>query len=640
MANKLEDPESAGAPTGSEDAEKLATAFDGSENKGPSAAAQEISNVAHIEEAKPRETRRGNGDDPAANGAAKKKKRDSGPRKPQAEKLIALASEAKLFHTPDGTSYADIFIDGHRETWKVRSTGFSRWLKRRYHDAEAEGGAPNNEAMATALGMIEAHAHYNAPEREVHVRIGGIDGKVFLDLCDAGWHAVEIDETGWRIVDAPPVRFRRAAGMKPVPDPLPGGSIDALKRFLNARSQDDFILAVSWVLAALRPRGPYPVLALAGEHGSAKSTFSAILRSLVDPNTAPLRALPREDRDLFIAATNSHVIAFDNISGLPSWISDTLCRLATGAGFAVRQLYTDQDEVLFDAARPIVLNGIEDIVIRPDLADRALLLTLEPIQKGKRLTEADLHTAFAQQRPFILGALLSAVSNGLKRLPDTKLEELPRMADFAIWAAACGVDLWGEGIFQAAYDRNIAGATESIIEADTIAAAVRTFMADRELWTGSASELLVDLSGQVDERVLRDKAWPGTPRGLSGRLRRAAPMLRAIGISIIFGDRTLAARLITISRENTVTTVMTVISERKPNIFNDNGHDGGHDGRPDGHGTDRHADMAAHDGRHDGHDGRKNHTVMSNHLENKGNDGHDGHDANIPTLSADDSDGG
>lgn len=61
------------------------------------------------------------------------------------------------------------------------------------------------------------------------------------------------------------------------------------------------------------------------------------------------------------------------------WISDTLCRLATGGGFAVRRLYSDMDEVLFDAARPVILNGIEDIVTRPDLADRAVFLTLEPI---------------------------------------------------------------------------------------------------------------------------------------------------------------------------------------------------------------------------------------------------------------------
>ena len=194
---------------------------------------------------------------------------------------------------------------------------------------------------------------------------------------------------------------------------------------------------VAWALAVLRNQGPYPVLVLSGEQGSAKSTFSAILRALLDPNTAPLRALPREDRDLFIAASNGHVLAFDNVSGLPAWISDTLCRLATGGGFAVRQLYTDQDEVLFDAARPVILNGIEDIVTRPDLADRAVFLTLEPIPEERRRPEAELWAAFEAERARILGVLLDAVVEGLKRLPDTHLPKLPRMADFALWASAC-----------------------------------------------------------------------------------------------------------------------------------------------------------------------------------------------------------
>jgi hypothetical protein len=275
-------------------------------------------------------------------------------------------------------------------------------------------------------------AHFDAPERAVHIRVAGLDGKIYLDLGDETWRAVEIDATGWRVIDNPLVRFRRASGMQPLPTPVLGGSITRLRSFLNVQSDTDFVLVVAWALAVLRNRGPYPVLAMSGEQGSAKSTFSAILRAPLDPNTAPLRALPREDRDLFIAACNGHVLAFDNVSGLPAWISDTLCRLATGGGFAVRQLYTDQEEVLFDAARPVILNGIEDIVTRPDLADRALFLTLEPIPEDRRRPEAELWAAFEAERPRILGALLDAVVEALKRLPETHLPKLPRMADFAL----------------------------------------------------------------------------------------------------------------------------------------------------------------------------------------------------------------
>jgi hypothetical protein len=396
--------------------------------------------------------------------------------------------------------------------------------------------------------VIEAKAHFDAPERVVHIRVGGLDERLYLDLGDANWRAVEIDATGWRVIDKPSARFRRAAGMQPLPVPVAGGSIEVLRSFLNVQSDNDFVLVVAWALAVLRNRGPYPVIVLSGEQGSAKSTFSA--RSLLDPNTAPLRALPRENRDLFIAASNGHVLAFDNVSGLPGWISDTLCRLATGGGFAVRQLYTGQDEVLFDAVRPVILNGIEEIVDRPDLADRALFLTLEPIPEEKRLPEAELWATFEIERPRILGALLDAVVEGLKQLPETRLETLPRMADFALWASACETALWPLGTFWSAYCGNRDEAVEGVIDADPIATAVRALMATRTVWTGTASDLLGALAEVVDERVAKSRTWPDGPRALAGRLRRAATFLRKIGIEIGFGregrERTRTINITTI----------------------------------------------------------------------------------------------
>jgi len=140
---------------------------------------------------------------------------------------------------------------------------------------------------------------------------------------------------------------------------------------------------------------------------------------------------------------NGHVLAYDNLSGLPSWLSDALCRLASGGSFAIRRLYTDCDEVLFQAARPAVLNGIEDVVSRSDLADRAIFLALEPIADERRRTERQLWREFEVVRPRILGALLDAAAHGLRRLPQVRLERSPRMADFALWATACETAFWG-----------------------------------------------------------------------------------------------------------------------------------------------------------------------------------------------------
>jgi len=472
--------------------------------------------------------------------------RGRGPK--QADVLIELAQEAELFHSPDAAAFADLNINGHRETWPVRSKGFRRWLARRFFEVTA--GAPNSEALQSALNVIEAKAHFDGIEREVDLRIGGQGDRLYLDLGDEAWRAVEIDSDGWRVVKESPVRFRRAAGMQPLPIPESGGSIKMLQRFLNVQSENDFTLVVSWALAVLRDCGPYPVIVLSGEQGSAKSTFSAVLRALLDPNKAPLRALPREDRDLFIAANNGHILAFDNVSGLPAWISDTLCRLATGGGFAVRQLYTDQDEVLFEAARPVILNGIEDIVTRPDLADRAIFLTLEAIPEDRRLPERELWAEFDAARPQLIGTLLDAVSQGLKQLPETRLNSLPRMADFALWATACETALWPAGTFSTAYSGNREEATNSVIESDPVGSAIRSLIGMQAEWAGPASDLLSALEEQVGEKVRNTKTWPSSPRALAGRVRRAATFLRNVGIDITFSrEGRSRTRVIRITRK-------------------------------------------------------------------------------------------
>jgi hypothetical protein len=356
--------------------------------------------------------------------------------------LIDMAP-CELFHTATGTAFADIMVDGRRETWPIRSKRFRGWLLRRYY--QATGAAPSAAEMRSVLDLLEARAQFDGPERAVHVRIAEHAGHIYLDLGNEQWRAVDIGPDGWRVVGCPPVRFRRPAGMLPLPEPQQGGSIECLKSFLNLASRDDFVLIVAWLLAALRPGGPYPLLAISGEQGSAKTVLSKLLKALIDPNVAPVRSLSREERELMITANNGYLLAFDNLSGLPIWLSDALCRLATGGSFAVRRLYTDDEEVLFEAARPILLNGIEEVISRPDLGDRAIFLTLAPIGEAQRRSEIELWREFEIAWPRMLGALLDAVVHGLRTLGRIHLDRLPRMADFALWTAACETALWPAG---------------------------------------------------------------------------------------------------------------------------------------------------------------------------------------------------
>jgi hypothetical protein len=473
--------------------------------------------------------------------------------------LIDIARPEDLFHTATGTAFADIRTDGHRETWPIRSKRFRSFLRRCHY--QATGEAASAAEIRSTLDLLEARALFDGPERTVHVRTAEHDARIYLDLADEHWRVVDIGADGWRVIGAPPVRFRRPAGMLPLPVPERGGSIEPLRSFLNLPSRNDFVLIVAWLLAALRAGGPYPLLAISGEQGSAKTVLSKLVKALIDPNAAPVRSLSREERELMIAAKNGYLLAFDNLSGLPVWLSDALCRLATGGSFAVRQLYTDDEEILFEAARPILLNGIEEVVSRPDLGDRAIFLTLAPIEEAQRCSEAELWRAFEIARPRILGALLDSVVHGLRAIGGVQLDRLPRMADFAVWATACETALWPAGTFARAYAANRRAAIESIIEADPIATCVRAMMVDRTLWTGSASDLL-RFCAEARDDIARGGSWGAkNPRALAGRLRRAQTFLRTLGIEITFSrEGRLGTRMIKVSTnsENCVSTVSIV----------------------------------------------------------------------------------
>src|SRR6202047_2103950 len=201
----------------------------------------------------------------------------------RAEMLAHLGAPNQLFHTPAGTAFADIPVKDHQETWPIRSKRFRTWLRRCHYEATGEAASP--AATRSALDLLEARAQFDGLERAVHIRTAAHAGRIYLDLADEHWRAVEIGPDGWQVIGSPPVRFRRPAGILPLPLPEPGGSIEALNSFLNVPSPNDFVLIVAWLLGALRSGGPYPLLAISGEQGSAKTVLSKLLKALIDPRS-------------------------------------------------------------------------------------------------------------------------------------------------------------------------------------------------------------------------------------------------------------------------------------------------------------------------------------------------------------------
>jgi hypothetical protein len=456
-------------------------------------------------------------------------------RKSQSTMLVELAAAAELWYAAEqDIAYATMPVADHREHWPIRAKNFKRWLSRKFFEQYRR--APGSQALQDALTVLEGEAIFDGAKYPVFVRVAATGDKLYLDLANETWQVVEIDANGWRVLDSGQIsiRFKRAKAMLPLPTPVRGGDVCELKRFVNVDA-DSWPLILGWLVACFRSTGPYPILALHGEQGSAKSTTARTLRSLIDPNVAPLRSEPKDPRDLMIAANNGWLIALDNLSSISGWLSDALCRLATGGGFATRSMFENDEETIFDAMRPSILTGIEELANRSDLLDRSLIIHLPIIPEAKRRTEAEHWRSFRDAHGRILGAILDAVSVAVQKLPDTHIDKLPRMADFALWATAAETGLGlRSSKFMEAYRGNRESAHEAALESSAVAKYIIKVAGDGN-WDGQSSDLLTYIQTLACESEKHSKTWPKDGKSLSGTLRRLSPNFRAIGIELEFG---------------------------------------------------------------------------------------------------------
>jgi hypothetical protein len=484
--------------------------------------------------------------------------------KPQSARVVELADDAVLYKTPEGEPFADLHQDGHRETHALRERGFRDWLAHRFY--QVEGRTPSANAMQDALSVLTGRAMFEGATREVFVRVGHTDDAIYLDLGRPGWEAVEVNTLGWQVVQDPPVRFRRPRGLLPLPVPAEGGDLAELWQVANVHG-DERALVLAWLVMLLHRRGPYPILVLRGEQGTGKTTTAKVLKSLLDPNRAALRPEPRELRDLMIAANNARLLGFDNLSSVAPWLSDAMCRLSTGGGFAVREHYADAAETLFEATRPMLINGIADVATRSDLIDRCIFVETKNFGEGGRRTEAEVLEAWDAMHPRILGAILNAAATALACQDGVKLGTLPRMADFAVWATAAEPALGlADGAVLDAFTRNRSDAHHIILDASPVGAALQRFAARQARWEGTPETLRKNLLDVADEASR--SAFPKNAKGLSDTLRRIAPNLRAVGVNVCRRETRGNTRVWIVERLGTgnLSTVATAAREDAPGL--------------------------------------------------------------------------
>lgn len=447
------------------------------------------------------------------------------------DELVQLARQkCVLHHDADRNAIALIPMPGRLEVWRVYSTGYESWLRTAYWRSEESGVA--DTTLKAALATIAAAGVNDGEEITAHVRAAKDDLGYLIDLCDENWQAVRVSPTGWQVLEQSPAHFTRTQSMRALPQPMRGGDIGSLWQHTNIPTNRR-ILVLTWLLDSFRPDTPFPVLELVGEQGSAKSTTQSVLRSLVDPNKVMLRGRPKSVEDIFVAAANNWLVSYENLSGLTAEQQDAFCTLATGGGFAARQLYTNGEEHVMETKRPVVLNGIAVVATRPDLIDRVIHVDMPTIPSESRKDDADTSAAWELDRPFVFGALMDLFVQALRILPTVKLTHKQRMADFERFGEAVSRALgFAPGDFQRQYAELIRAGIDRALESNVVAQVLDKYFEDRIdpwNWKGTAGQLYELLN---DQSISDRGNWPRSPKGLADQLRRIAPAYRAKGIEI------------------------------------------------------------------------------------------------------------
>lgn len=390
---------------------------------------------------------------------------------------------------------------------------------------ELKGKTASDTALKEAVNVLEYKAGKSDP-KPVAQRVARRGDEVWIDLGDETERAVRVAADGWEVIEPKhvPVLFTRTKLTAAFPMPSTDGDMDRLWDFVNVKGNDRALVS-GWMVASHLLVGlPCPILALLGEQGTAKTSAMRCALAMVDPSPAPIRRVPRDEEKWLHSLHGSRANGYDNLSSIPPWLSDAMCRAVTGEADIDRKLYTDDDLRIIKAKKVLAFTGIDVGVMRGDLAERCLWGHLEVIPKRERKSEREIETAWDEAYPLIFGGLLDLASATMQALPDVALDEKPRMADFAEVLAAIDLATGSTGLER--YLQLQESSNEDLVEGD----AWLTELTERicEPWTGT-TKMLHALLPMPATTSPSSKSWPQSSRGVTGKLKRSAPALRALG---------------------------------------------------------------------------------------------------------------
>lgn len=460
--------------------------------------------------------------------------KDEHEKQNQVNELLSLTDDLILFHD----QYRDGYAFLNKECISLRSKQIKIYLSKLMWDNH--GKSPSTEILNQTLNVLEAQARFDNSQITLFNRVGKIsdgDESFYYDLTNG--KAVKISPNGWDICDSP-ILFRRFSHQKEQVTPIKGEDPWILFKHLNVKLENQLLVLV-YIISCFIPNIPHPVFYPHGDHGSGKTTCSKIIKDIVDPSQIPTLSLQDEKKELPQQLNHHWMPFFDNVSSLSPYASDLFSQICTGGGFSKRQLYTDEDDVIYSIKRCTGLNGINVSIYKPDLLDRTILLPFERIENNQRKEEIELLAEFEKDKPLILGGIFDTLSKAININPATRLPRIPRMADFARWGFSIAEVLFpGDGgkKFLESYQQNIHLQNEEVIQSSTLAQSILTFMDDKKDWNGTMGGLYEKLDEIAGRRDKNDRSFPKASRTLHKHLKIIKPNLADVGIVYKIWKRT------------------------------------------------------------------------------------------------------
>ncbi len=451
----------------------------------------------------------------------------------QADIIVDLVrNKCLLFTNQYDEGFAAYDLGSSYEVIPIKSKKFKKWVSWQFFLKAAK--SPSSETLNSALNTIEGIAIYEDENYNLSVRVAGNGNEIFYDLGDDCWQIIRLTSEGWEVKPHDKILFERHSNVtKQSYNPANEGNIDLIWRYCSIKEEDK-LLFLTAVISSLIPDIPHPIVFIYGREGRIKSSTCKVVRKLIDPLSVDFQRFPKGERDAAIIFASRWIVALDNVSKIPEWLSDFLCRAVTGEGYETRELYTDKDTVPFSYRRVIFMNGIAIPELKPDAIDRCLFFEGKSISEEGREEESHLWAKFESDAPKIFRAMLDSIPEALKHLPDVRREltRKPRMADFCVWgeaiARALGYDPFE---FYNAYMSRIQDQKIESVEKTVLGELLLKFMKYEEVWEGQPSDLFVELRGIAKDLDLAND-YPRTPESFGKKLSTIEESLNRVGLIV------------------------------------------------------------------------------------------------------------